>query len=75
MTKHEFIKVLVRASGVSLLGLAAWYTINFFGNAMAISFSDAKPVYIHMFVMIVVLVAAGSYLIKDGAILFKLLDS
>jgi hypothetical protein len=75
MTKHEFIRVLVRAAGVCLLGLAAWHTINFFGNLLAVPFSGAEPVYIHMFVMIVILGATGSYLIKDGGILFRLLDS
>jgi hypothetical protein len=75
MTKHEFIRVLVRAAGVSLLGLAAWYTINLCGNLLAVPLSGAMPVYIHMLVMIVILATAGNYLIKDGDILFKLLDS
>jgi hypothetical protein len=75
MTKHEFIRVLVRAAGVSLLGLAAWYTINLFGNLLIVPLSGAMPVYIHMLVIIVILAAAGNYLIKDGGILFKLLDS
>jgi hypothetical protein len=74
MTKHEFIKVLVRAAGVILLGLAAWYTINLFGNLLAVPFSGAEPVYIHMVVMILASLAAGVYLIKDGNILTKLLD-
>lgn len=75
MTKHEFIRVLVRAAGISLIGLAAWYTINCLGNLLAVPFSGAETVYIHLFVMIAVLLAVGSYLIKDGSILFKLLDS
>ncbi|MBV9928583.1 MAG: hypothetical protein JOZ96_26440 [Acidobacteria bacterium] len=75
MTKHEFIRVLVRAAGVILLAIAAWYTLNFFGNLLAVPFSGAEPVYIHMFVMIVVLASVGGYLTKDGRILFNLLDS
>jgi hypothetical protein len=74
MTKHEFIRVLVRGTGVGLIGLAGWFTINFFGNLLVIPVSGAAPVYIHLTVIIVVLVGIGSYLIKDGYILFKLLD-
>ena len=74
MTKHEFIRVLVRGSGVGLIGLGAWYTINFLGNLLVVPLSGAAPVFTTMAVMIVVLVAIGTYLIQDGDILFKLLD-
>jgi hypothetical protein len=67
--------VLVRAAGVSLIGLAAFFTINLFGNLLAVRISGAEPVFIHNMVLIVVPLAIGTYLIKDGDILFKLLDS
>lgn len=75
MTKHDFIKVLVRAAGVYLVGLAAFYTISLFGNLLAVNISGAEPVLIYNIALIIIPLTIGTYLIKDGDILYKLLDS
>ena len=79
MTKQEFIQVIVRVIGVCLLALGAWYTLNLLGNMLAFSSmpslaKTAEPVFIDLIIRIIVLLVVGSYLIKDGSILFNLLN-
>lgn len=82
MTKREFIQVVVRVFGVCLLAAGAWYSLNLLGNIIMLSGNPAlsaksvnvSPVFADLFIRISVLVVAGVYLIKDGSLLFDLLD-
>ncbi|MEK7723201.1 MAG: hypothetical protein AAB336_02530 [Acidobacteriota bacterium] len=79
MSKEEFIQVIVKTFGVILSGLGVWYLLNLIGNIIAFSTVPTSstslfPVYADLIIRIILLLGTGSYLIKDGSLLFDLLD-
>jgi uncharacterized protein YqfA (UPF0365 family) len=79
MTKQEFIWVLVRGVGVCLIALAITNALFLVGLLLDVAgASNATPNAIYtvigMFLRVIILWAVGSYLIRDGRFLFKLLN-
>jgi hypothetical protein len=83
MTKAELIQVIVRSSGVVCVGFAVWFSFNLISNIIGILFMPSvpvqagsvfAPVVIDLVLRITVLALLGSYLLRDGKLLFDLLD-
>ena len=83
MTKTELIYVVIRLCGAVCLALAVWFSLNLVYNSLTVIFmprvpmdtgSVIAPVVIDLVLRITVLALVGLYLLRNGRLLFNLLD-
>lgn len=79
MTKSELNWVIARLAGTFLVAAALWSALGLGSNLLGIaSFPNtgmnAAPILIDGIIRISVLTIAGLYFLKDGSLLFDLLD-